>query len=254
MKTSLKRVALALFLGAALTGCGGGNSTGGSNNFIDQTPTDIDALSGNSNGVRTFSAFIREVERGRFKDGSKSGYYYYQEVSSQGSTSSLPSNCSRKWGIFYYCKTSYSSTSFSSGATNLPWRRVSSNGDITRGNFHDDELLGDTLRKRRDALVELMRDATDSRKCLTSLQNCLNMQQIQTHCQSTTPPLWTQFGYRPDSHAISLCVESLENERTKLFVFDSNGYSYVVNLDKPIGANPTHIGKLNGNTIYVLAE
>jgi len=59
------------------------------------------------------------------------------------------------------------------------------------------------------------------------------------------------YGY---THFGSSCIVNLENEVSKVFAFDSNGVSYIVNLNRPLGANPTHIGELGGHTIYVIAN
>lgn len=245
MKTTLKRFALALMLGALAASCGSDNATNtGDHHSGNNNNSGNINITGNSNGARTFSEFRNEVNAGRFKNGSQTGLFYFNRVTS----SSNNSNCSTYLGGFFQvCSYSSGSTcrSGNCGSTR-PRRLVSSDGTVTISNFEIDEDFGNTLQSRKNRLVNLMANADKGYKCLQNI-GCLSEEGMLNYCE------W-QYGYTWNSELISTCYENLRQQRSKVFAFDSNGHSYIVNLDRPLGANPTHIGKLGESEIYIIAQ
>jgi hypothetical protein len=244
MKTNLKRIALVLVSAVLFAGCGKDNKAVGDiapPPVIDTNPL-TPIIDGNSNGVRTFAEFRNEVSAGLFRNGSQPGFYYYRAITANNNNSNCTSYLS---GFIQFCSYSSSSSCYGPSCETLPWRRVSTNGEITRStSFEVDLFLGDTLISRKEILVSLMDTADKGYKCLSSLGQCLSEEGIINLCHN-------MYGYTPYG---ANCISNLENEVSKVFAFDSNGFSYIVNLNRPLGANPTHIGELGGNTIYVITN
>lgn len=245
MKTNLKRFALILLSAVLFAGCGKDNKASGDLGVPATTSnTGVNSvISGTPNGARTFAEFRNEVANGNFLNGNQAGFFYYSAISANSTNNS---NCkSYLSGFVQFCSYNSSSISSCSGTScnTLPWRRVDTNGNITRSaSFLIDIDLGNTLTSKKEILVNLMDNADKGYKCISSLGQCLSEEDIVNYCHS-------MYGFYAGN-----CISSLENEVSRVFAFDSNGYSYIVNLNKPLGANPTHIGELGGSTIYILAN
>ncbi len=255
MKTNWKKFSV-LFIAALISvSCGSDNKATGdavAPIVVDNTPLDPNT-SGNSAGAKDFAGFIKEVEAGRFNGKSNISrvYTYRRTVQSSSSTpvhTSFWSAFKAQFSFNYYvCPGSNCPTNSNSS---LPMRYVDANGNIQRnGAFEIDKNFGSTLKSLKANIVSLMKSAQSSsepkRKCINVYGMglaCLTSQEITNYFMSMYGP-----------YAGTYIQQALDS-KSKMFTFNYNDYSFIVDLNYPLAANPVGLMDLKTGETYILIQ
>lgn len=254
MKTNWKKFSV-LFIAALLSvSCGKDNKATGEAvaPVVNNTPIDS-VVSGTSAGAKDFASFINEVEAGRFNGESNLSRVYTYGKSTQ--STNVPEVHTDFWDAFkaqfqfnfYVCPGSNCPTN---SGSSFPMRIVSANGDIARRNFSIDGNFGTTLVSLKANLVSLMRNAEVSRKCMNlpglNTSGCLSVNELQDLYYGMITPYNQQI--------VIQYLQQAMDSNSKMFTFNYNDYSFIVDLNYPLAANPVGLMDLETGETYILIQ
>lgn len=232
MKTTVKKWAFNLVLLSLMASCGGdNNATGGGGTVSDNDNLNNGVSS--ATGTATYSGFISKVENAQFEGQSADLDFFYEKTSS-GSNNS---NCDTLWGFIEYC--SYSSSGPVSG--NYRVRGIDHNGDVIyREGLDGIDTFGDSLSEIHSRLVSRMKGASTAYKCL----NLGHGEQCYTESE------WRRRYLARNSYGqkVYFFSEDPRLAKSNRWIFKSGDFTYLVDLKRPLGAQP--VGIMKDGEIY----
>jgi hypothetical protein len=228
MKTTVRKWAFNLVLLSLMASCGGDNNATGSNtvNNNDNLKNGVSSAT----GTETYSGFISKVEEGHFEGQSVDRDFFFQKVSS----GTQNSNCDTLWGVIEYCSFN-SGSGYTSGSYRV--RGIDQDGNVLyREGLDGIDTFGDSLSEIKSRLLSRMKSASKVYKCL----NLGFGEQCYTENQWRQLYLSSQQPYYYGSNYLSKDPRKAKSSR---WIFENGGFTYLVDLKRPLGAQPVGIMK-----------
>lgn len=252
MKTTVKKWAFNLVLLSLMASCGGDNNSTGGGSSNDNINNDINN-STVSSGTASAQGFIRAFENDGFAGSGKGRRFFYR------SSSSSNRNCKEKWGFLTICTSSGHGDFYQGGHREVDHK----NGKVKRFNQlanYDD--FGANLGAIKGRLLARMRSAQkngDAYKCLQYFgfpEFCFSREQwadIYDECRESNNSSGS--GWPPYPQTSLGCQQILSrnpvNAKSQKYVFKNDDVSFMVNLNKALGAQPTAIHYSSDGTTFV---